>query len=127
MCFFQKLIGDHYRYAYDALDINPYVQPPLTQQVTHDDGTVEEVIIPTDNALTAGLGTQEDPDEKEMANVAKERDAIKENALKAYSFATHKAERGVLSANPVRLSLALNFSLFTCYCMGELEQAAKMS
>ena len=62
-----------------------------------------------------------------MANVAKERDAIKENALKAYSFATHKAERGVLSANPVRLSLALNFSLFTCYCMGELEQAAKMS
>ena len=56
MCFFQKLIGDHYRYAYDALDINPYVQPPLTQQVTNDDGTVEEVIIPTDNALTAGLG-----------------------------------------------------------------------
>jgi hypothetical protein len=56
-----------------------------------------------------------------MSEIIKERDAIKENALKAYSFATHKAERGVLSANPVRLSLALNFSIFTCYAMGELE------
>ena len=62
-----------------------------------------------------------------MADIAKDRDAIKELALKAYSFATHKAERGVLSANPVRLSLALNFSIFTCYAMEELEQAAKMS
>ncbi len=78
-------------------------------------------MIPTDNALTAGLGNQEDPEEKFMDDVTKERDAIKELALKAYSFATHKAERGVLSANPIRLSLALNFSIFTCYAMGELE------
>ena len=62
-----------------------------------------------------------------MENIKKERDVIKESALKAYSFATHKAERGVLSSNPIRLSLALNFSIFTCYAMDELEQAAKMS
>ena len=51
---------------------------------------------------------------------------MKENALKAYSFGTHKAERGILSSHPTRLGLELNFILFTYHEMEERDDAVKM-
>ena len=51
---------------------------------------------------------------------------MRENALKAYSFGTHKAERGLLSSHPTRLGIALNFMLFTYHEMEEHADAIKM-
>ena len=32
MCFFQRLIGDYNRYAYEALDLNWYVEPEIVPE-----------------------------------------------------------------------------------------------
>ena len=47
-----------------------------------------------------------------LVTLRKQADDMKEKALKAYSFATHKAERFLVPAHPVRLSIALNFGVF---------------
>jgi len=47
--------------------------------------------------------------------------------LKCYSFALHKAEKSLISANPVRLSIALNFSVFHFDSMKDKETAVKMA
>ena len=48
---------------------------------------------------------------------------LKGKALKTYSFATHKAEKSLLTANPVRLSVALNYGVFQAECQGEKDTA----
>ena len=39
-------------------------------------------------------------------------DDIKSRASKCYAFAQHKAEKNLMSAHPIRLGIALNFSVF---------------
>lgn len=50
--------------------------------------------------------------EVEIEEVEKELEYLKGKALKCYSFALHKAEKGLISANPTRLSVALNMAVF---------------
>jgi hypothetical protein len=47
-------------------------------------------------------------------------------ALKCYSFALHKAEKSLVSANGIRLSIALNFSVFHFECLKDKDAAVKM-
>mmetsp|Transcript_15727 Transcript_15727/g.24163 ORF Transcript_15727/g.24163 Transcript_15727/m.24163 type:complete len:87 (-) Transcript_15727:180-440(-) len=53
------------------------------------------------------------------------REDMKSKSLKSYSFATHKADKNLISAHPVRLSIALNFSVFTYECLNDRDQAKK--
>ena len=127
MCHFQKLIGDHYRFAYDALDITLYKMPNVVQMITNEQGVDVEMEIdkPDENALLMGLPKPEDPLEKEKEELDKERGIMKENALKAYSFGTHKADRGLITSHPTRLALLLNFMLFNYHIMEDRADAIK--
>ena len=42
----------------------------------------------------------------------REYEELKQKALKSYSFAVHKAEKNLIASHPVRLGIALNFSVF---------------
>ena len=60
-----------------------------------------------------------------LVTLRKQADDMKEKALKAYSFATHKAERFLVPAHPVRLSIALNFGVFQFEVVQDPETAKK--
>ena len=49
----------------------------------------------------------------ELDQVGKDMEKYKELANKAYVFGAHKAEKNMQPSNPVRLSIALNFAVFT--------------
>ena len=61
---------------------------------TLSEGEQEQVILPNIDALE------------------REYDDLKQKALKSYSFAVHKAEKNLIASHPVRLGIALNFSVF---------------
>ena len=63
--------------------------------------------------------------EVEMEEIKKELEYLKGKALKCYSFALHKAEKGLLSANPTRLSCSLNFAVFQMECLKDKDAAIK--
>ena len=49
---------------------------------------------------------------KELAKVEEEIEYYKQKALKAYSFGMHKANKNMRASDPIRLSIALNYSVF---------------
>ena len=64
--------------------------------------------------------------EASVPGLEHEQKDFQEKALKCYSFALHKAEKSLISANAVRLSIALNFSVFHCDCLKDKDTATKM-
>merc|ERR1711972_111440 len=50
-----------------------------------------------------------------------------ENARKAYSDAQEVAEKGLAVTHPIRLGLALNFSVFQYEVLGQPDEACKMA
>ncbi len=55
------------------------------------------------------------------------KEDFRQKALKCYSFAQLKADKGLISANPTRLSVALNFSVFHWDCMEDRDEALKLA
>lgn len=47
--------------------------------------------------------------------------------MKAYSFGTQKAEKGIISSSPYRLGLALNFAVFHAEIMQDTDEAIKIA
>ena len=52
---------------------------------------------------------------------------IADEALKAYNLATEKANKDLPTTNPIRLGLALNFSVFYYEIMNEPSKACEMA
>jgi len=50
---------------------------------------------------------------------------IKQRGLKSYSFALHKAEKNLTSAHPVRMGIALNFSIYQYDYMHDYDGVVK--
>merc|ERR1712050_805095 len=55
------------------------------------------------------------------------KSAAAENARKAYQEAQNAAEKGLAVTHPIRLGLALNFSVFQYEVLGEPDEACKMA
>lgn len=55
MCFFQKLLGDYFRYAYEALEVNFYVKPERKALVKEEEISPQKQKMLADKAaLEAG-------------------------------------------------------------------------
>jgi hypothetical protein len=52
---------------------------------------------------------------------------FKEKALKAYQYGAIKAEKTIVSSDPARLSVALNYSLFMYDVMNDKEEAKNIA
>ena len=113
----QKMIGDHYRYAYDALNMQQF--PDKDEDEDKLDITQQ---APADLAMI-------DPyfSDKEMKAFEKEKKLILDKAHKAYAFGLQKAEKGVISSNPQRLGLALNYAVFTYDVLNDKEEAKRLA
>ena len=109
-CFIQKLLGDYYRYMYEALDIRQFQEPVKQPKEKHKDkdkekekeADEEKQMIPEEALIS----------DNQLKQYKKDQDELKFKALKAYSYATVKAEKSILSSHPTRLALALNYSIF---------------
>lgn len=82
MVFFHKLMGDHFRYAYNALNITLYKMPNVVQMITNEKGEDVEMELdkPDESGLLSGLPKPEDPLEKEYEEIEKERSELREKA-----------------------------------------------
>ena len=101
MVYIQKCIGDHYRYAYDTLDVCD-VEPQDKEQENK-----ETEVQAVDAPILEPLLTPE-----QLQELSKERDSFKEKALKAYSYGQEKADGNILACNPIRLGITLNYAVF---------------
>merc|ERR1712195_171028 len=63
----------------------------------------------------------------ELISQGGKRDEYREAAKKAYSGANDDAEAGLPTTNPIRLGLALNFSVFHYEICEEKEEATKLA
>ena len=55
MCFFQRLIGDYNRYAYEALDLNWYVEPEKPPEKVEEVSAVRKKLMAEKKAIEEGL------------------------------------------------------------------------
>ena len=62
-----------------------------------------------------------------VIQIEDQRKTFREKALKAYSFGTQKAEKGIISSSPARLGLALNFAVFQADVMQDIDEAIKIA
>ena len=131
MAFFQKVAGDHFRYAFEAAtyqlkDIEDGIK--FKKKMVKHKMEAEKIKNPSkpidENKYEKMLRV--DPKvEVEMEELKKELEYLQSKALKCYSFALHKAEKGLLSANPTRLSCSLNFAVFQMECLKDKDAAMK--
>lgn len=118
MAFFQKCAADHFRYGFEAaqyqlIDINDGIK--FKRQMIRHRMEAEKLKNngkPIDE-LKYEKQLKVDPKvQVDIEEIEKEMEYLKQKSLKCYSFALHKAEKGLISANPTRLSVALNMAVF---------------
>ena len=134
MAFFNKVVGDYYRYALEGLTLlieekkeaairqKQKAQQKKTEnsddekkEDTNEDGTKEDK-----------AAVEDENDGYTMEELKNEFDEIKAKALKVYSYAQHKAEKNLMSAHPVRLGIALNFAVFK-FEIGDEQEAVNFA
>ena len=119
MAFFQKVAGDHFRYAFEAatfqlkdLEDGIKFKKKMVRLKMEAEKMKNGPNKPIDENKYEKMMRIDPKIEVEMEEIQKELEYLKSKALKCYSFALHKAEKGLISANPTRLSCSLNFSVF---------------
>ena len=133
MSFFNKVTADYYRYALEgqqllvedkrAMEKSNDLDLEMTGSISDEDSKSKTVSkkgstmkVPTPGGKTPAKDNVNEEDKADegpnLEELTKEYDDLKAKCLKAYSYAQHKAEKNLMSAHPVRLGVALNFSVF---------------
>lgn len=55
MCFFQRLIGDYNRYAYEALNLNWYVEPEVVPEKEKEMSSAQKRLMAEKKAIEEGI------------------------------------------------------------------------
>lgn len=141
MAFWKKQTGDYFRYAYEACVVIMDIKADPIMEAAERKAVEEQEAADLRKAMEDGSKTYQqlaaERRELEDGGVAQARyqtlqdlepvmEDYRQKALKCYSFAQLKADKGLISANPTRLSVALNFGVFTWDCMGEKESAVAL-
>ena len=134
LVFWQKIGGDHYRYAHDALvirkkdieQIKAQKERDFKKKVQEEQERIGKDKV-VDESKFLHIKNMEPSHIIEEDQIRKDIDQYKQLANKAYSFGSHKAEKNMQPSNPVRLSMSLNHAVFVFNVMKDKEEAVKMT